>query len=317
MYSLDLHPRHRMEKLGVHGIHCCSRWTSHVSIMRNSLGIKLTIPRLYGVRRLLLVFYNYRISNSQEHLDGLYREKDATIEKLKQATKYDSTQQLLDKYGAGRSPTSKTESTKQNGAADAENHRRSSADRVFISPPPTANIQRHHSAARSSGATLMQEDSTEVVPDVAHSSASALDGPPRSGPETTAEFAPNAFDQSVQYIPPNAREPRWFDRLLDSVTNIIMGEDETLASQRLALICSHCRLINGLAPPGVRTLEEVGKWRCRECHGWNGEEFDSEKITKDNRTQKTLETTDEASKSLETDATVDSPDSAEAKVKEE
>jgi endoplasmic reticulum junction formation protein lunapark len=51
-----------------------------------------------------------------------------------------------------------------------------------------------------------------------------------------------------------------------------MGEDEALPTNRLALFCTSCRLVNGLAPPGVRTLEELGKWRCGSCGAWNGVE---------------------------------------------
>jgi endoplasmic reticulum junction formation protein lunapark len=50
----------------------------------------------------------------------------------------------------------------------------------------------------------------------------------------------------------------------------MLGEDETAAKNRLALICSNCRLVNGQAPPGVRTIEEVGRWRCGSCGSWNG-----------------------------------------------
>lgn len=50
----------------------------------------------------------------------------------------------------------------------------------------------------------------------------------------------------------------------------MLGEDETLAKNRLALICSNCRLVNGQAPPGTRSLEEIGRWRCGGCGGWNG-----------------------------------------------
>ena len=54
---------------------------------------------IYGVRTLLDAYFNYRISNSQNHLNDLTKQREATIQRLKTATKYDSTQQLLDKYG--------------------------------------------------------------------------------------------------------------------------------------------------------------------------------------------------------------------------
>jgi hypothetical protein len=66
----------------------------------------------------------------------------------------------------------------------------------------------------------------------------------------------------------------WYDRILD----VLLGEDETAAKNRLALICSNCRLVNGQAPPGVRTLEELGKWRCSSCGTLNGVDTEERKV---------------------------------------
>jgi hypothetical protein len=303
MRSLDLHPRHRMEQLGSHGVFDCIRRTSHVSQAGATL-YAADMPRLYTVRRVLSAMYNYRISKSQAYLDSLYQEKDTTIEKLKQATKYDSTQQLLDKYGERKSPP--RESAKDSDLAGKS--RRASSDRVFIVPPPTANIPRNRPSLPP-GSAPIQEDSSKGVPS---GPQSAPDHPQQPGPETTAEFAPNAFDQSAQYARPGPTERRWFDRLLDS----IMGEDETLATMRLALVCSQCRLVNGLAPPGVRTLEEVGKWRCRECGAWNGEEPETVRIVKAVATEKTSATSSSDDRP-ETGTAAEKPDPAEAEVVKE
>ena len=84
-------------------------------------------------------------------------------------------------------------------------------------------------------------------------------------------FAPNAFTNP----PPLSQAPfayqqesRWYDRILD----VLLGEDETLAKNRLVLICQNCRLVNGQAPPGVKALEEIGSWRCGGCGARNGVE---------------------------------------------
>lgn len=47
---------------------------------------------------------------------------------------------------------------------------------------------------------------------------------------------------------------------------------------RIALICSQCRLVNGQAPPGAKRLEDVGKWRCGGCGTMNGEESEAKKL---------------------------------------
>ena len=60
--------------------------------------------------------------------------------------------------------------------------------------------------------------------------------------------------------------------------DVLLGEDETLPKNRMALICKHCRLVNGQAPPGIKRPEDLGKWRCLGCGGWNGEENEAEKL---------------------------------------
>ena len=80
---------------------------------------------------------------------------------------------------------------------------------------------------------------------------------------------------SSQYAAPEG--PKWYDRILD----VVLGEDETSAKNRIALICQNCRLVNGQAPPGARTLEEVGRWRCSSCQAWNGVESVEKRILKD------------------------------------
>lgn len=46
----------------------------------------------------------------------------------------------------------------------------------------------------------------------------------------------------------------------------------------MAMICSSCRLVNGQAPPGIKTPEELGRWRCGSCGAWNGVESETTKI---------------------------------------
>jgi endoplasmic reticulum junction formation protein lunapark len=60
-----------------------------------------------------------------------------------------------------------------------------------------------------------------------------------------------------------------------------MGEDETLPRNRVALICQKCRLVNGQAPPGTKTLADLGKWRCFGCGTMNGEEDEAVKVVQE------------------------------------
>jgi hypothetical protein len=60
--------------------------------------------------------------------------------------------------------------------------------------------------------------------------------------------------------------------------DVLLGEDEMQPRNRMAMICGSCRLVNGQAPPGIKTLEELGRWRCGSCGAWNGEESEATKI---------------------------------------
>jgi hypothetical protein len=73
----------------------------------------------------------------------------------------------------------------------------------------------------------------------------------------------------------------------------LLGEDETSPKNRIVLICKHCRLVNGQAPPGVNHLEELGKWRCIGCGGWNGEVDEGAKIVEEIKERAEVETRDQ------------------------
>ena len=67
--------------------------------------------------------------------------------------------------------------------------------------------------------------------------------------------------------------------------DLVLGEDETLPRNRLALICQRCRLVNGQAPPGVQTLEAVGIWRCSGCNATNGVQNEGAQLLKEIKKQ--------------------------------
>ena len=71
--------------------------------------------------------------------------------------------------------------------------------------------------------------------------------------------------------------PRWYDRLLD----LMLGEDETVPKNRIVLICKSCRLVNGQAPPGTKSLAELGTWKCMSCGAMNGEMDEGRKIMRE------------------------------------
>jgi hypothetical protein len=237
----------------------------------------LTIHSIYGIRYALTSYFDYRISNTTAYLKKLNKERDATIERLKEATKYNSTQQLLEKYGA--SPKSKDQITSPDRKEQQGPQKPTQAPgpRTGIAPPPTANIQR--------SPTQQQQQQQPMTPQRMPSNLSSPQGPspPQQLPPPdapSAEFAPNAFGSSeltTQFSAAPATtftQTHWYDRILDA----LLGEDETQPKNRLALICSECRLVNGQAPPGARGLEDVGRWRCGGCEAWNGKDKPREDV---------------------------------------
>ena len=222
------------------------------------------------MRTLSSRIFDYRISRMQRRLDDFQNQREETIEKLKVATKYNSTQQLLEKYGGESprsSPSPKRQTEKGQFAQQLQN-----VPRTGLPPPPTANIRRPPSASQNSPPSPnypsppLELPRAPQTPQQSSSPPSFSPQPPTNQPS----FAPNAFPQNSEYT----EQPNWYDRVLD----VLLGEDETQPRNRMAMICSACRLVNGQAPPGIKTPEELGRWRCCSCGAWNGVESETTKI---------------------------------------
>lgn len=270
----------RMEELGS-GRDWCGVWGPNlVGIKPLSIQTYVTDKncRIYAVRVALVTYYSYRTSSLQAHLEELQKHRDITIEKLKSATKYNTTQELLKKYGGSPTPRNKSvgapegKSTPKGGDFGTPNSGRTS----FV-PPPTANLPGKTGRLSLPGTPQQSSPQSRSplgqTPVLSGSPAIAPSQQPLASSRTSADFAPNAFAAVPQYAQ-SGEGPRWFDRLMD----VLLGEDESLPRNRLALICSNCRLVNGQAPPGAKRPEDVGKWRCEECGTLNGEETEATKI---------------------------------------
>ncbi|EXJ80734.1 hypothetical protein A1O3_07018 [Capronia epimyces CBS 606.96] len=224
---------------------------------------------IYAIRSLVTAFFDWRISRQQSYLDHLQKQREQKITELKKATKYDSTQELLQKYGGA--PPAKTPSKQPQGGKRRINPpEKPPAQRTGIAPPPTANIP---------GRNLPPGNSTPLSPAHGRAPLTApmiVQSPTDMRPESPG-FAPNAFPQPPPPSTAYDHTPHWYDRILD----VLLGEDETAAKNRLVLLCSRCHLVNGQAPPGVKTLEELGRWRCSSCGAWNGVESEGAKVVKE------------------------------------
>lgn len=238
-------------------------------------------------------------------------ERTKTIEKLKAATKYNSTQELLEKYG-GAPPAPKPKTPKTPSKSPMAKQDASQPQRVGAGPPPpTANIQRPaqyqlpNPSLPSAPQPGPRGPKHQIIP-------SPLSAPSPVGPP---EFAPNAFPPPPQYAhgSEHAMGGHWYDRVLD----LLLGEDETSPKNRMALICDNCRLINGQAPPGAKTLAEVGKWRCFACGAWNGEEDEAAKAVKEMKQRIEQDLPSGTEKPTEENVVVDSEEDNEDVIKSE
>ncbi|KAJ9502073.1 hypothetical protein H2202_002137 [Exophiala xenobiotica] len=233
---------------------------------------------IYAVRKLLSTFFDWRVNRQQSHLDHLQKQRDAKIADLKKATKYDSTQELLQKYG-GAPPTKTPSKQPQQGSKRKVEPAsgRPTPQRTGIPPPPTANIP-----GRNMNTPPAPRPHVETIPTSAAHGQSPLtaqmmaNSPADISPDAPG-FAPNAFTNAPPPSTAYEHAHHWYDRILD----VMLGEDETAAKNRLVLLCSNCRLVNGQAPPGVKTLEELGRWRCSGCGAWNGAESEGAKVVKE------------------------------------
>ncbi|POS87095.1 hypothetical protein EPUL_001512, partial [Erysiphe pulchra] len=214
---------------------------------------------IYIGRLILNTYYNYRIDTIKQHLEERQAEQIKTIEKLKAATKYNTTHELLERYGKDSSRTIST-------SPKVKRQIQKKQSKTPIIPPPTANIPRLEKSINQDAKFQLRASEQLAYHQVSQIQNSADLTTPGS-----PEFAPNAFSFTFEYAPANKNSVagHWYDRFLD----LLLGEDEMLPKNRLVLICQYCRLINGQAPPGIKSLESLGRWRCYSCNSMNGEEM--------------------------------------------
>lgn len=235
------------------------------------------VIRIYLIRSGITRYYEYRVESIARRLEEQQAERTKTIDKLKAATKYNTTQELLEKYGGAppKPPAPKrTASVKK-----TPKNKDAQPPRTSMGPPATANIPRPNQIP--SQPSTPQPLGSRTPPSFIAPSPSPI--APRSEPGP-AEFAPNAFSGPSQYAQGQyaqsgefVAEGHWYDRVLD----LLLGEDETHPKNRMALICKSCRLVNGQAPPGTKSLADLGSWRCFGCRTLNGEEDEAAKAVQE------------------------------------
>ncbi|KKA31058.1 hypothetical protein TD95_002555 [Thielaviopsis punctulata] len=233
---------------------------------------------IYVLRQAISAYYDFRIDTLDARLKELTTEREKTIQKLKDATKYDSTLELLEKYG-GSAPKKASSATgpknSKSGPSTApagqKGPKRPSSSRTVLPPPPTANINRGPSPMNPPPGPPSVDPTEEFAPNAFSSSSSPP--PAAHAPLPPAAHHAYAHQRSASVISV-APESHWYDRILD----LLLGEDEKDPKNRIVLICQACRVVNGQAPPGVKSLAEVGLWKCISCGASNGEMDEGSKI---------------------------------------
>ncbi|KAF5021081.1 hypothetical protein F66182_6870 [Fusarium sp. NRRL 66182] len=229
---------------------------------------------IYVTRTTLAAYYNYRIESLSARLKDHQQERAKTIQKLKDATKYDSTLELIEKYGGaeGQSKGKKKKAGEDNAEDKSPSKHRPNGPahavpgRTNMPPPPTANIQ-HRAPSPAPGPNPL-DPGAEFAPNAEFS----VPPPPPAFAPGTPQPPPQLSGYSSYST--GVPESHWYDRIFD----VLLGEDETAPKNRIVLICKSCRLVNGQAPPGTKTLIEVGKWRCMSCGALNGEIDEGKRI---------------------------------------
>ncbi|CAG8948834.1 hypothetical protein HYFRA_00001957 [Hymenoscyphus fraxineus] len=239
-------------------------------------GISASPLVIYLVRQAINAFYTWRIDTVTQRLEDRQLERTQTIDKLKAATKYNSTQELIEKYG-GITPAPKPRKQRAPSLKKLKPAQNQPQRTVSGPPPLTANVPR---PGQNQVPTPVQRPSTaNNVPFNNNQEAEFLSSPNAQSQAGPPEFAPNAYAARPQYAQAAERTPegKWYDRVLD----LLLGDDETNPKNRIVLICQNCRRVNGQAPPGTKSPAELGKWRCFGCGGWNGEEDEAAKVVQE------------------------------------
>ncbi|PTB44896.1 hypothetical protein M441DRAFT_23214 [Trichoderma asperellum CBS 433.97] len=226
---------------------------------------------IYTTRVVITSYYTFRIENLEAKLKALQEERQDTIQKLKEATKYESTLELLEKYGGAEGKDGKPQIKIKEEAPQQQQQQQTGftlPERTHIAPPATANIPRRDLSPASFASSRPVTPLTQSV--------TSNDEPSAIGQHLLRPQS--AQSQHHSFPPPQAAaEPHWYDRIFD----VLLGEDETAAKNRIVLICQVCRLVNGQAPPGTKSLSELGMWKCMACGSRNGEMDEGKRIVRE------------------------------------
>lgn len=216
-------------------------------LSRNQWTFVVVFPvLLYFLVRMVSGLYDWLVSSRQTKLRGLQQKHKLKIEELKKITNFNTTSELLDKYGdpierKKKKPTGEgTSSGAQSVPGNGQIKQRLHVNPGTINIPQQLPTEQSQRQQRQQGQPLQ----TQQIPEKANQ-------PPINLVQTQNQPLPRSFQ----------------DRLLD----MLVGSDSSEAVEsRYALICANCYKHNGLAPPGCKEPHKV-PYICPNCGLFNGE----------------------------------------------
>jgi len=218
---------------------------------------------LYTIKKLINSYYGYRISSTETLLETLQEQQKETIERLKAATKYSTTLSLIEKYGGTVAKVvNEPAQAQQQGKALKPGPKHQPGRQPQPALPPPHIQQQLQQQQKIVQQQLMAQRREGYSPTPGHRIPSGANPQPQP-----LHMQAHTQSPSIHHLQPEeASTPRWYDRLMD----LVLGEDETSAKARYALICKKCRMVNGLAPPGTTDPNDVEEWGCARCGMMNG-----------------------------------------------
>eukprot|EP01112_Ceratiomyxa_fruticulosa_P009425 TRINITY_DN2453_c0_g1_i1.p1 TRINITY_DN2453_c0_g1~~TRINITY_DN2453_c0_g1_i1.p1 ORF type:complete len:318 (-),score=92.99 TRINITY_DN2453_c0_g1_i1:86-1039(-) len=198
----------------------------------------ILIPVLfYLLRWSLQKYYKQRAAKDNMKLNQLKTLLKLRLEERKKATAFDSTQNLLKKYGKVLDESENSPKKEAPNVVPANNNL------VHRNVP---NTPQPHPAANN-------KDKEKETPQ--NSASKQYPPTPHNTPYKDTNITPQAYQK---FAPPNSPPKGMVERFVDYLLS-------TGPKYGFALICGICKHHNGFAPPG----EEDMQFKCRVCGALN------------------------------------------------
>ncbi|KAK6199357.1 uncharacterized protein RJT21DRAFT_46191 [Scheffersomyces amazonensis] len=201
----------------------------------------------YGIYTIVHWFYTFLINSKSNQLINLKKKHKQKIEDLKRITNFNTTNELLDKFGDEKDkPKPKSNlSTKPKSNLPTQ-----------IPNNPTINRSGVIDVNKLSE-TQLKKLNINITPN-------------KPLPQQTPQSHAQSQIQSSTPPPPKVASTPPKRTFQDRILDLLIGSDNSEAVEnRYALICYKCYAHNGLAPPHTDNPSAI-KFKCMQCGTLNG-----------------------------------------------